>query len=712
LGWARSCGKLTELHITGMLAGCTQAHVPASQVITDPLNFLRLLSIHRVARTFAPHFFLRLLHQRLDAATVVDTAGIDLHCLLYVISGGQPNDVNTCVEVSRHLRNLGAPNRNTITPGFGMTETCAGVIYSQSCPDSDVRVGAMFAGLGSCVPGIDMRINADDGVLELHGPAVFQQYFNNAEATKEAFTRDGWFRTGDTATIDTSGTMRLSGRSKEHININGVKYLPHELEAALDQANIAGVARSSVLCFAHTSGDASTEEAYVVYIHEYDQGDYHARMEALRTICRTFLLFAGVRPRVLPLAPGRLSRTTLGKLSHAKVRTSLLSGEYQDMIEIDCQMIQKYQEQYTVKPRNDTEKKLMQVFRDLDLGSLDMGVDTPFLDTGVSSVDLIRLKRGAEQAFGISNIQIVTIMNNTTIRTLAAAIHALQAAQPEFDGTYDPIITLQPSGTKTPLWLIHPGIGEMLVFLGLVQYFPDRPLYAMRARGLNPGEEPFSGLKEITSCYHRAIKEKQPHGPYAIAGYSYGSMLAFEIVKVLESEGDHVQFLGSFNLPPHIKTRMQRLDWTSGMLHIAHFCGIITEPRSEELVHQLRPLPHKDQVVRLLAESDQERCFELALTHAGLQNWTDVSWSLQKIGWHYEPSGDVSNMDIFYCQPLKDVASTRKEYRKDHLNKWVNFIRDDLKFWEVDGQHYTMIGPEHVPKFQQILKKALAVRGL
>ncbi|PQE08024.1 thioesterase domain protein [Rutstroemia sp. NJR-2017a BBW] len=686
-------GSLIELHITGMLAECTQVHVFAARMVADPLDFLRLLSFHH-------------------AAAVVDTADIDLHSLLYLVSGGQPNDVNTCVEISKHLRKLGAPNSNTVTPGFGMTETCAGVVYSRTCPESDVRVEAEFAGLGTCVPGIEMRINADDGVLELHGPIVFQQYFNNTKATQEAFTHDGWFRTGDTATIEIDGTLRLVGRSKEHININGVKYLPHELEVALEHANIPGVARSSILCFGHSAQDASTDEVYIVYIHEYDERDCHARMEALRMILRTILLFAGVRPRILPLPPGRLNRTTLGKLSRTKARASLLSGEYQDLIDIDSEMIQVYQEQYTIKPRNETEQQLMQVFRDLDVGSLDMGVDTPFLDTGVSSVDLIRIKRGAEQAFGINSIQIITIMNNTTIRTLAAAIEDMQAAQNGFDGTYNPIITLQPSGTKTPLWLIHPEIGEMLVFLGLVQYFPDRPLYAMRARGLNPGEVPFCDLKEITSCYHSAIKERQPLGPYAIAGYSYGSMLAFEIAKILESEGDRVQFLGSFNLPPHIKARMRRLDWTSGMLHIAHFCGIITEPRSEELVHQLRPLPHEDQVVRLLAESDQERCFELALTHAGLQNWTDVSWSLQKIGWYYEPSGKVSNMDIFYCQSLRDVASSREAYRAEHLNKWVNFIRDDLKFWEVDGQHYTMIGPQHVSKFQQILKNALTARGL
>ena len=708
-------GSLTELHLTGMLAGCDQVHVPARNVIADPLVFLRLLSKHRVARTFAPNFFLSKLQLRLDAATAYDTNDIDLRSLLYLLSGGEPNNVDTCVRISAYLRKLGAPTTSTITPGFGMTETCAGSIYSRNCPDVDVRAGTEFAALGTCLAGIEMRVTPvamgmDEGSLEVRGPIVFQRYFNNAEATREAFTQDGWFRTGDTATIDARGTLRLVGRSKELIIVNGVKYLPHELEDAIERAECPGVARSFVICFAHRPKDTDTEQVYVVYQREYDEKDSEARMDAVQAIVRTVMLFVCARPRILPLAPGRLERTTLGKLSRAKVRTSLLRGEYQDQIEIDTQMLQAYRERHGAEPRNATERTLMEVFRNLDLGSLEMGIDHPILDTRVTSIDLIRLKTAAEKSFAISNIPIITVMINTTIRTLAAAIEQLQVSQ--YDATYDPVVTLQPNGSKTPLWLVHPGIGEMLVFLGLVQYFPDRPIYAMRARGLNPGEEVYSGLEEVITSYHRAIKAKQPHGPYAIAGYSYGSMLAFEIARMLEVDADRIQFLGSFNLPPHIKTRMRRLDWTAGMLHIAHFCSIISEERSEELVCELRPLPHDDQVALLLAESDRQRCADLALTHDGLRNWTDVSWSLQKIGWEYEPSGTVAHMDVFYCQPLKDVARTREEYRKDHLNHWVDFIRDDLKFWEVDGQHYTMIGPDHVPQFQQTLKKALAARGL
>ena len=719
--------SLVEIHLCAMFAGLDQVHVPAVEILRNPLLFLRLLSEHRVSRTFAPHFFLHKLQGVLDTASAQDIQDINLRYLIYIASGGEPNNVNTCAQITKHLVKLGVPNRYVVTPGFGMTETCAGAIFNRKCPDIDIQAGREFAALGRCVPGIEMRASpiapADsktavtngfpttEGALEIRGSIVFEKYFNDDEATRDAFTPDGWFKTGDLASIDANGNLNLVGRSKELIIINGVKYLPHELEGAINGARIPGVTQSFVVCFAHRLPDSNTEEIYVVYQHNYDTNDSKARMETLHSIIRIVVLFASAQPRVLPLVSGRLNKTTLGKLSRAKIQASLAQGQYKDQEDLNARMLQSYRDAHFSEPQDDIERTLITVFLEtLNLDNLEMDIDTPVLDIGITSVDLIRLKSASEKAFNITDIPIIIIMTNTTIRSLALAIKQIQTSQ--YKSEYNPVVTLQSNGSKTPLWLIHPGIGEILVFLGLAQYFPDRPIHALRTRGFNPGEESFNGLTDIVTTYYHALKKQQPHGPYAIAGYSYGSMLAFEISKILEANNDTVQFLGSFNLPPHIKHRMRMLDRTAGLLHIAHFCGIITEQRSEELIDELRELPQPEQVTKLLSESDQQRCADLALTHESLLNWTNVAWSLQKIGWEYEPSGSVSHMDIFYCQPLKVVARTREEYRKTKLNHWVDFIRDNLTFHEVDGEHYTMIGPDHVLKFQRTLKKALAARGL
>ena len=181
------------------------------------------------------------------------------------------------------------------------------------------------------------------------------------------------------ASIDAHGILRLVGRSNELIIINGIKYLPHELEDAIERADIAGVARSFVICFANRPKDASTDHIYVVYQREYDEENTEARMDVIQVTIRTVMLVAGARPRILPLAPGRPERTTLGKISPAKTRSSLLRGEYQDQIDIDTRMLQAYREGHLVETRNCTERALMEVSATLNLARSRWALTQPFL---------------------------------------------------------------------------------------------------------------------------------------------------------------------------------------------------------------------------------------------------------------------------------------------------------------------------------------------
>ncbi|KAI4179200.1 MAG: hypothetical protein L6R41_007983, partial [Letrouitia leprolyta] len=545
--------SLVEIHLCAMYAGLSQVHVTAAEILGDPLQLLRLVSVHDVSRTFAPNFFLRKLQQALDDSSIEETRGINLNGLLYIASGGEANKVDTCVRVNEHLMELACPQKSVIIPGFGMTETCAGAIFNTECPFVDIDARRDFASLGTCVPGIEMRISPvtnailgstetdgsfeKEGALEIRGPIVFEKYFNDHEATQRAFTDDGWFTTGDLATTDASGNLNLVGRSKELININGIKYLPHELEATINEANITGITPSYVVCFADRPAGSDTEEMYIVYQHEYHSDDSEARMGTLHSILHVIALFAGARPRVLPLPWGRLDKTALGKLSRSKIQTSLAQGQYYEEEAHNDRMLHSYHELHHSSPRDKMEMALSRMIAEtLSIDDLQIGIDTLIFDIGINSVDLIRLKRLSEKAFDIADIPIVTFLTNTTIRTLAIAIKHLQTSC--YTDVYNPVVTLQHNGTKTPLWLIHPGIGEILVFLGLVQYFPNRPVYGLRARGFNPGETPFNGLAEVVSTYYQALKKQQPDGPYAIAGYSYGSMLAFEISKILEANGD------------------------------------------------------------------------------------------------------------------------------------------------------------------------------
>jgi thioesterase domain-containing protein len=237
-------------------------------------------------------------------------------------------------------------------------------------------------------------------------------------------------------------------------------------------------------------------------------------------------------------------------------------------------------------------------------------------------------------------------------------------------------------------------------------------VYALRARGFGEGQTVFSDINDAVSTYHAAIKERQPRGPYAIAGYSYGSMLAFEIAKRLEAAGDEVRFLGSFNLPPHIKARMRQLGWIQCLLHLAFFLSLIPESASADMAAPLADVPRDLAVDRVLAASNQDRLAELSLAPHALARWVDVAFSLQSAACDYEPSGGVGVMDVFFAVPLAAVASSKQEWREGPLSKWADFVRAEVRFHDVAGAHYTMIDSEHVQGFQVTLRNALAARGL
>lgn len=124
------------------------------------------------------------------------------------------------------LEGLGWEVRN----GYGLAETTS--IFTGNLPERE-RIGSE----GRPFQGGEIRIsNMDEsgvGEIQLRGPNVFAGYRNNPEANREAFTTDGWFRTGDLGCLDAEGYLHFKGRAKELIVLGGGKNVfPEELERA------------------------------------------------------------------------------------------------------------------------------------------------------------------------------------------------------------------------------------------------------------------------------------------------------------------------------------------------------------------------------------------------------------------------------------------------------------------------------------------------
>src|SRR4029079_19527693 len=85
------------------------------------------------------------------------------------------------------------------------------------------------------------------------------------------------------------------------------------------------------------------------------------------------------------------------------------------------------------------------------------------------------------------------------------------------------IVPLQTSGTRTPLFLVHPGDGDVLAYPLLARLLgPEQPSYALRANGIDDGRPTPSSLDELAADYVGAVRQVQPHGPYALGGFCLG----------------------------------------------------------------------------------------------------------------------------------------------------------------------------------------------
>ncbi|NEX46817.1 type I polyketide synthase [Pseudotabrizicola algicola] len=232
-----------------------------------------------------------------------------------------------------------------------------------------------------------------------------------------------------------------------------------------------------------------------------------------------------------------------------------------------------------VEPRNDIERTLVGFWQDL-LGVARVGVEDSFFDLGGHSLIAVRLFAMVKKAYRV-DFPISVLFEAPTIAACARLIEdqigpqdSGEGAGP--DGAAEPrapqrrfthIVPMHKGegrgdgGAKTPFFLVAGMFGNVLNLRHLAQLLGgDRPFYGLQARGLYGDAQPHADFVTAARDYIAEMRQVQPVGPYLLGGFSGGGLIAWEIARQLEAEGEAVPLVVLLDTPVPMRPQLSKLD--------------------------------------------------------------------------------------------------------------------------------------------------------
>lgn len=358
------------------------------------------------------------------------------------------------------------------------------------------------------------------GHLYLGGVQLARGYLGRPDLTAERFIGDPvrpgerLYMTGDLARRRQDGAVVFLGRADHQVKIRGLRIELGEIEAAIAAS---GQVRS---------GTVIARDGKLVAYAVPDAG-YSAdglRAELARSLPDYMVPAAVVELDTLPV-------TSNGKLD----RKALPAPRF---------------ESSGGTARTPSERRLAALYGEL-LRIPDVGVEDDFFALGGDSLSAVQLTIRIREEWG-RDPGLAAVFENPRVSALAARIDA--AGEGRADDGLGPLITLareEESGTQRPLFLVHPAGGLCWGYRTLANALaPNRTVYGLQSPALDPLAPSPQNIEALAKDYARRMTEVQPHGPYHIAGWSVGGIIAQAIAVELQARGHEVGLVAMLDSYP------------------------------------------------------------------------------------------------------------------------------------------------------------------
>lgn len=400
---------------------------------------------------------------------------------------------------------------------YGPTETTIWSLMAQVCAEQGpVPIGGPIANTlvyildrnGELVPeGIEGELHIGGAGLARgyrHDPALTASQF----AIRPAVPGTLLYRTGDRARMRPDGRIDFLGRIDNQVKIRGFRVGLEEIECEI--AAHPGIAACALRAFPDASG-ALALHAFIVPRRPGEMADLASHLRERLPAYMVPSHFIHVDE--LPMTPnGKVDRRRLEK-----------------PMESDAPKF--------IEPADALEGELASIWCAL-LGLKKVGREDNFFELGGHSLLAATMIAEIRKRLG-RHLLLPALFRAPTIKALADLIRS----GPDQEFSY--VVPLRQGGAGRPLFIVHAVYGNVLEFRALAERLDtDRPIYAIQARGADLRNKPHATIAEMAETYIAAIRRIQPAGPYALSGYSFGGLIAFEMASRLFEANETVDLLG------------------------------------------------------------------------------------------------------------------------------------------------------------------------
>lgn len=511
------CLNLMPLfHIHGLVGGLLAPLGAGGSAICPPT--LRPGDFIRWMTTTRPTWYTAVptMHRMVASEVKVRADVTKRYPLRFVRSSSAPLPAQLFDELT-HV--FGAP----VLEAYSMTEAAHQMTCNPLGPGRQKR-GTVGIAAGPDVAIMDeagrLLDQGETGEVVVRGPSIMSGYEANPQANANAFT-NGWFRTGDQGRFDPEGYLVLTGRLKEQINRGGEKFAPLEVDQIL--LSHPDISEAATFGFPHPTLGQEVAAAIVTLpgaqvTTDEIQAFLRKRLTAFKIPRRLLVVDA------IPKGPtGKVQRSLLHKQLAMDAKSS------------DAAAVSEK------PPGNELEKSLLQLWREM-LQSDSIGIDDDFFEKGGDSLMAMQMLLEVEKIVG-HGIPSSMFFDHSTIAKLAAGLMSGEHSQAR------PLIHIQDGDARPPLFFFHGDYDGGYYTRRIARLLgPDQPFVSVAPHGVGPELIPETFEAMAYDRLHLLL-EAQPVGPFRLAGYCNGGMVALELAKTLVEAGRQVDVVFLIDTP-------------------------------------------------------------------------------------------------------------------------------------------------------------------